>query len=163
MLSFYDTNIFVSSYFAVHYSIGSLNSLFGSMRGMDGIVHFQFKGNPHFLVTGAHRSEMRWSLPLINALWGVYWPLLHMRTTTRWFFESQPSCLGMWLLTLIDNYSLGRINGSSRSEGISTTFPMSKHHFPLILLIGDHNVEDGLACGPDHGLGACGHLDVLRL
>jgi len=44
MFSFHDTNIFASSCFAVHYDTGPSNSLFGSVRGMDESVHFQFQG-----------------------------------------------------------------------------------------------------------------------
>ena len=43
------------------------------------------------------------------------------------------------------------------------TFQKQTSFSPLILSIGDHNAKDGLACGPDHGLDACGHLDVSRL
>ena len=38
--------------FAVHYTPGPSNSLFGSVRGMDGNVHVQFQGQASFFSYG---------------------------------------------------------------------------------------------------------------
>jgi len=51
-------NTFVSVHFVVHYILGPLNCLFGSVKGMDGSAHFQSMGRPHYLVIRVHQSEM---------------------------------------------------------------------------------------------------------
>ena len=45
--------MFLSSLFAVNYSPGQSNGLFGSVRGRDKNIHFQFQGQAHCSVKKA--------------------------------------------------------------------------------------------------------------
>jgi len=69
----------------------------------------------------------------------------------------------MRLLTLISNYWPGRSVDLHEQRGEVLPSHEQTPFSPLILLIGDHSTKDGLVYSPDHGLGACVHLDVPRL
>ena len=129
MLSFYDTNMFASSYFTVHYTTGLLNSLFWWVRGWTRVSTSNFKGNPHFLVTESHRSEMHWSLSGINALWEVYWSLLWLRITAGWIFKANLHVRECGSLHWSSTTHQGSVNFHKRRREVLPS--ISKRHFLL--------------------------------
>ena len=106
-------NIFSPFYFAVHYSPGPLNSLFGSARGLDGNINLQFQGQASLFSERStpgrnvliHTGDQRTMRSILL--------LLLQRTATGRFIGSLTSCSGMRRLTQIINCWPGKGNGSS--------------------------------------------------
>ena len=48
-----ETNMFILLYFAVHYAPGPSNTFFGSVKGIDGNIHFQFVGQASLFSEGS--------------------------------------------------------------------------------------------------------------
>ena len=130
MFSF-DTNMFASSCFAVHYSMRPLNSLFGSVRGMDWSVHFQFQGQFSLFSdeSSAERDalifvEDQRTLRSILITAALEDNMVVFRKPVFIFGDAAPNA-NQQLLTREDQwiFTIG---------GEKYYLPMSKHYFPLL-------------------------------
>jgi len=140
-------------YFAVHYAPGPSNTLFGSMRRMDGNVHFQLEGQASLF------SEE--STPECNALilGGDERTLRIIMSTAVFERENctilrKPDFLFGDAAPDTDQQLLARegqyLYLSPREQASLS---------PSLLSVSDYSVKDDPVSKPDHKIGACGDFD----
>jgi len=78
---FSDANMLVFALFVVHYATGPTNSLFRSVKKMDGSIHFQFQGNASLFSDRSSPERDALLLAVMSVSREVFWSLSYLKIT----------------------------------------------------------------------------------